>query len=548
MENHQHFAFEIFNQADYGVILVDQNSQVQIWNQWMEKQTNIALSEVIAKPINFAVRSKVLPVKIIKAVDETLEHTQPLSISKNDDSPYCFELKPINLSEQQFCLLEVYDGETAHSSTAKKLEELTLQHDQELAITSHLLNKISGMNKFSLPGLSVWQKEKEKDNGNFSGDIVLRAPRPSGGVNILIGDFVGRGLSAAVGALPVAEVFYGMTKKGFGLSDIIEELNQKLLFVLPDGLFCAACLIELEQEGKMLAVWNGGLPDLLVIDHETNIKHRVPSSHIPLGIHSNTKTDLETVYIEVSAGDKVLCCTDGALNAQNIRGEAFGAQQIERLLMQGQSLPLIQQALTEHIAGAEQLDGISVTELDISLVQTYRGETSSELKQTALPPAHWHAEFELSAQVLRTVDLVPLLVNVLMQVQAPHEHRQRIYTVLAELCSNALEHGVLGLQSAMKLTANGFSEYYALRGQRLAELEEGFIKVSLTHQPKGAGGNLTIRVEDSGEGFDYQQSSKTQSDKASLSGRGKTLLQQLCSEYHYLGKGNIVQAEYYWAA
>ncbi len=546
MEKHQHFAFEIFNQADYGVVLVDQHSQVQIWNQWMEKQTNIALSDVVSKPIKFLDSSKILPVKVLKAVNEALQYAQPVSISNNDGSPYSFKLKPISLSEQYFCLVEVYKAETGHSNEAKSLEELTFQYEQELAITSHLLNKISGMNKFSLPGLSVWQKEK--DSGNFSGDIVLSAPRPSGGVNILIGDFVGRGLSAAVGALPVAEVFYGMTGKGFGLSDIIEELNQKLLFVLPDGLFCSACLIELEQEGKMLAVWNGGLPDLLVIDHEANIKHRVTSSHIPLGIHSNEKVDLETVYVEVGAGDKVLCCTDGALNAKNIRGEKFGVQQLEQVLMQGQSLSGVQQALIDHIADTEQLDDISITELDISLIQTYDGETSNELKQTTLPPAHWKAEFEFSAQVLRTVDLVPLLVNMLMQIQAPHEHRQRIYTVLAELCSNALEHGVLGLQSAMKLSANGFSEYYALRGQRLAELEEGFIKISLNHRPKDAGGNLTIRIEDSGEGFDYQQGSKAQSDKASLSGRGKTLLKQLCSEYHYLGKGNIVQAEYHWTA
>ena len=544
MEEQTHLAFEIFNQADYGVVLVDQYHQVQIWNKWMEAQTSLSLSDVIANPIKHAVSEQVLPSKVLAAVNETLQYGQPISVANGDDSPYFYELKRIILSEQSFCLLEIYDSNSGHSSEAKSLEELSFQYEQELALTSHLLDTISGMKKFSLPGVSVWQKEK--DAGNFSGDLVLSAPRPSGGINILIGDFVGRGLSAAVGALPVAEVFYGMTGKGFGLSDIIEELNQKLLFILPDGLFCAACLIELEHEGKMLAVWNGGLPDLLVMDEESNIKYRVPSSHIPLGIHSNAKIDLETVFVEVEAGDKVVCCTDGLLNAKNSLGEKFGAQQVERILMQGQNLPEIQQAIIEHIAGTEQQDDISVTELDISAIQNFEGVTTIDQKQTGLPPAHWLAEFEFSAQVLRTVDLVPLLVNVLMHIQAPHDHRQRIYTVLAEMCSNALEHGVLSLPSAMKKSANGFADYYALRALRLTKLAEGYIKVSLSHQPRDSGGALTIRVEDSGKGFDFKQRAKDLANNSTLSGRGEALLQKLCSSYNYSGKGNIIQAEYHW--
>ena len=546
MERQTHLAFEIFNQADYGVVLVDQSHQVQIWNNWMEAQTSLSLSDVIAKPIKHAVSEHILPSKVLAAVNETLQYGQPISVPHDTEFSYFYELKPIILSEQQFCLLEVYDSKAGHISEAKNIDELRFQYEQELALTSHLLDTISGMKKFSLPGLSVWQKEK--DAGNFSGDLVLSAPRPSGGINILIGDFVGRGLSAAVGALPVAEVFYGMTEKGFGLSDIIEELNQKLLFILPDGLFCAACLIELEHEGKMLAVWNGGLPDVLVLDQEANIKYRVPSSHIPLGIHSNAKIDLETIFVEVAAGDKIVCCTDGVLNAKNSRGEKFGAQQFERVLMQGQNLPAVQQSIIEHIAGTEQLDDISIAELDISVIQTYDGVISTDLKQTSLPAAHWQVDFEFSAQVLRTVDLVPLLVNVLMHIQAPHEHRQRIYTVLAEMCSNALEHGVLDLPSAMKQGANGFADYYALRTVRLTELEEGYIKVSLSHQPKDAGGALTIRVEDSGKGFDFKQRAKDLAENITLSGRGEALLKKLCNSYNYSGKGNIVQADYHWIA
>lgn len=324
MERQAHLAFEIFDHADHGIVLVDQQNHVRMWNQWMVDQAEIKKSDVIDKSTNVAILASVFPIKVLGAIKNALLYGRRSVFPSAGASSYSFDVKTITLDEQKFCLLKVFDSTSVHDSEAKAFGQLMHQHSQELALTSHLLEKISGMNKLPLPGLSVWQQEK--DAGNFSGDIVLSAPRPSGGVNILLGDFVGRGLPAAVGALPVAEVFYGMTEKGFGLSDIIEEINQKLLFVLPDGLFCAACLMELEEHGKMLAVWNGGLPDVLIIDQHANIKDRVASSHIPLGIHGSNRVDLNTVFIEVDAGDKVVFYTDGAINAENAHGEKFGMQ------------------------------------------------------------------------------------------------------------------------------------------------------------------------------------------------------------------------------
>jgi two-component system, HptB-dependent secretion and biofilm response regulator len=546
MERQAHLAFETFDHTDHGIVLVDQQNHVQMWNQWMVNQTEIKKSDVIDKPTHIAILASAFPIKVLTAINNALLYGRRSSVPSVGDVLYSFDVKGITLDEQKFCLLNIFDSTSMHDSDTKAFGQLIHQHNQELALTSHLLEKISGMNKFPLPGLSVWQQEKDADN--FSGDIVLSAPCPSGGVHILLGDFVGRGLPAAVGALPVAEVFYGMTEKGFGLSDIIGEINQKLLFVLPKGLFCAACLMELEEQGKMLAVWNGGIPDVLIMDQHANIKGRVSSSHIPLGIHSTSKVDFDTVFIEVDAGDKVVFYTDGAINAENAQGEKFGTQNMERVLLQGNAFQAIQQSLLEHTADTNQVDDISLAELDILAMQTYDGETSAGLNQMNLPPAHWQAEFEFSAQVLRSVDLVPLLVNVLMHIQAPYEHRQRIYTVLAEIFSNALEHGVLQLPSSLKKSANGFAEYYALRGQRLAELEDAYINISLSHRPKNDGGILTVRVEDSGNGFDYNQHVKDLAENKTLCSRGEALLKKLCKHYEYSGKGNIITADYHWTA
>jgi len=60
-------------------------------------------------------------------------------------------------------------------------------------------------------------------------------------MHILLGDFTGHGLSAAIGAMPLAEVFYSMTARGFNLRDILVELNSKLRRILRWGFSAAQC-------------------------------------------------------------------------------------------------------------------------------------------------------------------------------------------------------------------------------------------------------------------------------------------------------------------
>ena len=62
----------------------------------------------------------------------------------------------------------------------------------------------------------------------FSGDVCLSARAPSGEIYILLGDFTGHGLGAAIGALPASEVFRAMTAKGFAPEQILRAIDRKL--------------------------------------------------------------------------------------------------------------------------------------------------------------------------------------------------------------------------------------------------------------------------------------------------------------------------------
>jgi anti-sigma regulatory factor (Ser/Thr protein kinase) len=175
--------------------------------------------------------------------------------------------------------------------------------------------------------------------------------------------------------------------------------------------------------------------------------------------------------------------------------------------------------------------------------------TNSEAVPAAVAkaPACWHMALELDAKTLRTLDPLPQIMQMLMALQGLHAHRARLYTILAELFANALEHGLLGLDSGLKHMPQGFVAYCTAREQRLAALECGWINIALTHTVMGTAGQLTVRIEDSGPGFDDQRCPADLAANTTLSGRGIPLVRALCKALTYHGAGNCAEAVYVWS-
>jgi hypothetical protein len=55
----------------------------------------------------------------------------------------------------------------------------------------------------------------------LSGDVLLRERTPTGAIRVMLGDFTGHGLSAAIGAPQVCDLFFSMTEKGFSVAEVV---------------------------------------------------------------------------------------------------------------------------------------------------------------------------------------------------------------------------------------------------------------------------------------------------------------------------------------
>ncbi|PKH23227.1 fused response regulator/phosphatase [Pseudomonas sp. 43NM1] len=384
----------------------------------------------------------------------------------------------------------------------------------------------------------------------FNGDLLLAAFTPAGDMHVLLGDFTGHGLPAAVGAMPLAEVFYGMTAKGYGLSETLREMNAKLKRILPVDMFCCATLLCLSFQSRSVEVWNGGMPDGYLHRIATGERTPLPARHLPLGVLSPQTFNDRTEVFPMAQGDRVFLLSDGVIDTCDANDQLFGVERLQQVFAANRQpdrlFEDIEQALRDF--RGEARDDVSMVEISLLDAQQVSPPAPVYSDSGQSCPLDWSVSFEFRAASLKRFNPLPYLLQLLQEVHGLRAQSGALYSVLAELYSNALEHGVLGLDSSLKRDASGFARYYQERNTRLDQLQDGYVRLHLQVTPTEQGGRLNIRVDDSGKGFDIARVMQRPVDGVRLSGRGVSLIRQLSHKASWSDDGRSAHVEFYWEA
>lgn len=440
----------------------------------------------------------------------------------------------------------------------KKLQQ-EQQLDAELA--EELMSGVIESRNYALDKISIVKKAAAL----FSGDIQLTVLCPNGDIHILLGDFTGHGLRSTIGAIPLSETFRAMTKKGFSLIDIINQVNSQLYDLLPIDLFLCATFVSISAHDQSAYIFNAGLPDAYIFDDQGRIKHQFSSSHPPLGVLPNLMDNPRLTIVPIEITDRVVLISDGIIEAGNDMGEMYGVERFEIAAIEGIIAKNLASVLMKNIdqfcAGRPQDDDISLIDIPCGGWQrkmdvtdkTDKAGTSSHNSleaayQTTSPDWQW--SLKLVGKSLAAVNPVPMIMNQINDIEGAGDHWQSLYTILTELFINALDHGVLELSSTLKNSAEGFTQYFNEREKRLKNLKHGFIDISLNYFSLAKGGKVVITLKDSGEGFDsfklLKNNSSSTNEEQLLSGRGVELVNQLSDTLEFQDNGTLVEAVYIW--
>ena len=436
----------------------------------------------------------------------------------------------------------------------------------EADLARFLLSRLSRVEHLDGAGVAYHWLPAE----GFSGDLLAATRSSSGDLYGLLADATGHGLAAAINLIPLTTAFYAMAAKGFNLQAIAEQLNKVVKdYSLPDR-FVAVTLARFAAREQRLEVVNAGNPSALLLDRQHRVVREIHSVSIPLGILDRPLFKPKIEVCELTGDEDLLMYSDGLVESTDFDGTPFGREGIVRAreLASSQRCGIVEalrRALSAHCIGVSPADDVSLLVLSApqpsGTIDVWPDAVAAQAaEEKPLPelaidvqgtPKRCVVEVSFSSIELQRVDVVPVIVGLTRSIGMTKNLESRFFTVLSELYVNALDHGLLALDSSIKDAPDGFERYFSERSRRLNALDDGAITIRLEHRyDRKGGGTMRIEVSDSGPGFDHQRFMRglvdptLQESEGQRAGRGLSLLMTLCDEVEFNEAGNRVNVAF----
>ena len=186
------------------------------------------------------------------------------------------------------------------------------------------------------------------------GDFFNYFEVPGKRLGLLVGDVSGKGVSAALLMANVQATLRARLPVQDDLAALVDLLDRELDDSTPGGVFVTLFLAILDEAGQLRYVNAGHNPQyVLRVDGRVE---RLSSTGLPIALFGGH--GYKEARVALLPGDLLFFYTDGLVEAENDRGEQFGAERVEAILIE------------EHARGIDAV--LERIERDVN---TFRGAT-----------------------------------------------------------------------------------------------------------------------------------------------------------------------------
>ena len=409
------------------------------------------------------------------------------------------------------------------------------RQEEELALVKHMLAQVAGTQGANgVPGFQMETLQTRRINGDA---CVYRESTP--GVHFgMICDATGHGLMAGISTLPVVEAFLSMVARDIPLATIYLEIHRKLKLLLPTNRFVCLLLLRVDVLRGVLSVLNAGMPDVLLLKPSGAVQ-AFASRVLPAGI-AGVDPGVAVTEADLGTGDRIFAFSDGL-------GDLVAPEEIvNRYLKEPSHLPH-----QEHCAAIRELARATSRREehgdDLSWALWEVPAPATPTRSGGFPPQEklvsgFQASFQLDPRFHAIRDVLPHVLSLILGFQVSPADTHIFAMLLTEALSNAVDHGLLGLDSAVK--ARGFEAYDLQRNLALACLKSGDVRFTLTLLHEEGEWPRPIRriqaeVADTGPGFDWRPYLvETPGENLRPYGRGIALLSALGKNLEFNETGN----------
>lgn len=160
-----------------------------------------------------------------------------------------------------------------------------------------------------------------------AGDHFDYIPMTGGTLGVVIGDVSGHGFGPALLMVALRNHLRALADHHDQIDEILSDANRLLSAEMEDGYFITLLMGRLDARQRTFRYINAGHPSGYLLDAAGQVKVRLESASLPLGILPETRFPAEE-SVAMESGDLLLLVTDGILEAHGADGTQFGEERM----------------------------------------------------------------------------------------------------------------------------------------------------------------------------------------------------------------------------
>ena len=150
---------------------------------------------------------------------------------------------------------------------------------------------------------------------------------------MVLGAMSGRGITASMSMVIMKSILRSFLAEIHDFKELVQRINHFIRFNLPRGTYFAGVFALLDLGDNTMYYINCGVPTLMLYTQSYNNVIEIQGDGRVLGFVPDIAPYLKVKKIKLNPGDLVFACTEGMIESQSLRGEAFGKARIQRSIM-----------------------------------------------------------------------------------------------------------------------------------------------------------------------------------------------------------------------
>lgn len=209
--------------------------------------------------------------------------------------------------------------------------------------------------------LAAWWLPNQAIGGDYCDVLRLR----DGRLGLVIADVSGHGLGPSLIMASVRAALRALTLEYASPRVLLELLSQALASDLQNGRFITIAMAAVHPDEHTLEVANAGHAPALLYRAAAREFVTLEAGGMPLGVLDEPDFD-HNKTLALAAGDLVVLCTDGIVEAMNDRDEQFGRARLEALVAAHAAAPLdelvqaVAGSVESHYLGSSPADDLTI--------------------------------------------------------------------------------------------------------------------------------------------------------------------------------------------